>query len=162
MMGMRWKDSWVTLRGYSRQQTLFNFWVSQTPARFKGFSMFSWWRIYCSLPEHTVSFESAQGLESFCYQTYWKTTDMTKLGFMCFIGQWHHDRWEYSAKKSQNCLTLSISQTNHMHKMPFNPYNDLNIIQTRGKKKKILTHHAYYSKTFDAEQNTKDLQTIKS
>lgn len=38
--------------------------------------------------------------------------------------------------------------------MSFSLQNDLNIIQTQGKEKKILNHQAYYSKTFDSEQNT--------
>lgn len=42
-----------------------------------------------------------------------------------------------------------------MYSMSFNLYNDLNIIQTQGRKRNILNHQACYSKTFDSEQNTK-------
>lgn len=117
--------------------------------------MFSWWQIYLLLPATFCEIWKCTGTGFLCYQTYWKTTDMIRLGgFMCFISQWHHDRWECSAKKSQNFLTLRNSQTNHMYSMSFNLYNDLNIIQTQGRKK-ILNHQACYSKTFDSEQNTK-------
>lgn len=78
---------------------------------FQG-SLFCWQMCLSLLPAVYGELENIQGQEFFSYQAHWKPTDVIRLGgLMCFISQWHHDRWECSAKSEFPNFNVSTDKS---------------------------------------------------